>query len=87
MLGGMKTLIQTLLHRIVSVWRERWYLQLEYLTLRHQLEVSVRSPLRVQELSRHPVFNVRSDASREVGMADVRSNSLMMASGARHPPL
>ena len=39
----MKTLIQTLFHRIASVLRERWYLQLEYLALRHQVEVLKRS--------------------------------------------
>ena len=35
----MKTLIQTLFHRIASRWRERWHLSLELIALRHQVEV------------------------------------------------
>jgi hypothetical protein len=46
MLVCMKTLIQSLIHRIASWWRERWYLSLEYLALRHQLEVLKRSAKR-----------------------------------------
>lgn len=46
MLESMKTLIQTLFHRIASVLRERWYLQLEYLALWHQVEVLKRSARR-----------------------------------------
>jgi hypothetical protein len=42
----MKTLIHTLFHRIVSALRERWYLQLEHLALRHQVEVLKRSATR-----------------------------------------
>jgi hypothetical protein len=39
MLECMKTRIQTLFHSRVSVLRERWSLQLEYLALRQQVEV------------------------------------------------
>lgn len=46
MLAGMKTLILALLHRIASRLRARWYLQLEYLALRHQVEVLKRSAKR-----------------------------------------
>ena len=46
MLESMKTLIQTLFHRIASVLREGWYLQLEYLALRHQVEVLKQSARR-----------------------------------------
>jgi hypothetical protein len=39
----MKTLIQNLFHRIASWWLERWYLSLELIALRHQVEVLKRS--------------------------------------------
>jgi hypothetical protein len=39
----MKTLIQNLLHRLASWWRERWHLSLELMALRHQVEVMKRS--------------------------------------------
>src|SRR5688572_2793195 len=46
MLVCMKSLIPSLIHRIASRWRERWHLSLEYLALRHQLEVLKRSAKR-----------------------------------------
>lgn len=42
----MKTLIQPLFHRIVLALRERYYLLLEYIALRHQMEVLKRSARR-----------------------------------------
>jgi hypothetical protein len=44
----MKTLIQNLFHRIASWWLERWYLSLELIALRHQVEVLKRSGKRPQ---------------------------------------
>ncbi len=44
----MKTLIQTLFHRIASWWQEGWHLSLELLALRHQVEVLKRSGKRPQ---------------------------------------
>ncbi len=44
----MKTLIQTLFHRLASWWRERWHLSLELIALRHQVEVLKRSGKRPQ---------------------------------------
>ena len=38
MLVGMKTFIQILFRRMASALRQRWYLQLAYLALQHQLE-------------------------------------------------
>ena len=35
----MKMLVQNLLCRLLSALRERWYLQLELLACRHQLEI------------------------------------------------
>ncbi len=46
MLMGMKTLIHILFRRIVAALRDRWYLPVEYLALRHQLEVLKRSAKR-----------------------------------------
>jgi hypothetical protein len=43
MLECMKTRIHTLFHRITSVLRERWYLQLASIALRHHVEVLKRS--------------------------------------------
>jgi hypothetical protein len=39
----MERLFRTLSHWIASVRHERWHLSLEYLALRHQLEVLKRS--------------------------------------------
>ena len=44
----MKTLIQTLFHRIALRWREHWHLSLALIALRHQVEVLKRSVKRLQ---------------------------------------
>jgi hypothetical protein len=44
----MKTLIHTLFNWITSGLRERWYLWLEIIALRHQLDVLKRSAKRPQ---------------------------------------
>lgn len=46
MLVSMKMLIQNLFCRMLAALRERWYLQLELLALRHQLEVMKHSAKR-----------------------------------------
>jgi hypothetical protein len=46
MLVGMKTLIQILFRRMASALRQRWYPQLAYLALQHQLEMLKRSAKR-----------------------------------------
>ena len=46
MLMCMKTLLYILFRRIATALRDRWYLQLESLALRHQLEVLKRSAKR-----------------------------------------
>jgi hypothetical protein len=46
MLVGMKTFIQILFRRMASALRQRWYPQLAYLALQHQLEMLKRSAKR-----------------------------------------
>jgi hypothetical protein len=46
MLERMKIVFQTLFRRMALAQRERWYLQLELIALRHQLEVLKRSAKR-----------------------------------------
>ncbi len=48
MLESIKTFIQTLFNWIALRLCERWHLSLEYLALRHQLEVLKRSAKRPQ---------------------------------------